>query len=208
MYKFAFLISVLLIVAPLNVYAYGPFDYTNPTHYREKLPVVEKYHFNKDVETLKNGMDGKSVGDDLSYVLRTFPNHHRALNSMMRLWRRYQQKNAIPPGLTRDKTPDYWYKRAISFSPHDGVVKMLYGIYLHSEGKLDQALVLYKEAEVNLPAAFLSELHYDMGLLFIKMKKYRDAALQAHKAYVLGYPLPGLREKLKAVGAWPKYTAH
>jgi hypothetical protein len=62
---------------------YGPFDYTNARHYREKLPIVERAHFNRDVESLRRGQTAVRPGPDLHYVLGTFPNHHRALYSML-----------------------------------------------------------------------------------------------------------------------------
>ena len=64
--------------------AYGPFDYTNPTHFRERLPIVETYHFTLKVETLEAGETGTEPGGDLDYTLRAFPNHHRALYAMGR----------------------------------------------------------------------------------------------------------------------------
>ena len=66
---------------------YGPYDYTNPTHFRDKLPIVNDYHFNARVENLVGGNKEESShpGGDLNYVLMAFPNHHRALAAMMRL---------------------------------------------------------------------------------------------------------------------------
>ena len=60
---------------------YGPYDYRTQ---RDKLLIVEQYHFTPSVENLIHGESG-SLGNELSYTLNTSPNHHRALVAMMRL---------------------------------------------------------------------------------------------------------------------------
>jgi tetratricopeptide (TPR) repeat protein len=191
---------MVVSLAFVSVKAYGPYDYTNPEHVRDKLPIVEQYHFNADVENLTGTMGDATVGANLWYVIRTFPNHHRALNSYARLWRRYLKKGQIPPGVSRGHTPEYCFERAMQFAPHDGVVPMLYGNYLYQLGKLDQALKLYKQAAAIIPDS--PELHYNLGLLYLEENDYRLASVHAKKAYDLGFPLPGLRNKLIRAGVW------
>ena len=36
----------------------------------------------------------------------------------------------------------------------------------------------------------------------LKKKEYEKASAHAQKAYALGFPLPGLKNKLKAAGKW------
>lgn len=188
-----------LIAASAIAGRHGPFDYTNPKHVRDKLPIVEKWHFSRNVENLIKG-DTASIVGDLAYVLRSFPNHHRALNSMARLWRESMQKNAIPHRANASQTPEYWFDKAISFAPHDGTVRLVYGIHLHKLKKFNQALALYKQAEELLPNS--PEVHYNTGLLYVAKGDYDKAKVHATKAYSLGYPLSGLRNKLIAAGAW------
>ena len=69
-------------------------DYTNPEH-REKLAVVERFHFTPQVERLEKGQSGY-LGDDISYTLDHFANHHRALTSLARLALR--EKTSRPRG--------------------------------------------------------------------------------------------------------------
>jgi tetratricopeptide (TPR) repeat protein len=88
----------------------------------------------------------------------------------------------------------------MQFNPRDGMVPLIYGIHLHKVRKLDEALKLYKAAEKLEPRA--SEVHYNLGLLYVDKKDYRQAVLHAKKAYQLGYPLPGLRNKLISLGVW------
>ncbi|MFQ5761078.1 MAG: tetratricopeptide repeat protein [Acidiferrobacterales bacterium] len=194
------IVAVALLAFPLGAGAYGPFDYTNPEHVREKLPIVEQYHFNINVENLTGTMPGGSIGDHLWYVIRSFPNHHRALNAMARLWRESLQEGRTPRGLDPEKTPDFLFYRAMRFAPHDGVVPLLYAIHLHRMKKYDQALKMYKRAEELLPRS--AELHYNLGLLYVARREYGLALSHARQAYKLGYPLPGLKTKLIAAGVW------
>jgi len=179
---------------------YGPYDYTNPIHFQKYLPVVERYHFSQKVEREFQGMAGYFL-DDLHYVLRAFPNHHRALNTLSRYWLPYLRSNSLPkyfPDPTQ--TPDYWFNKAMDFAPHDGVVPMLYAIRFHRLGKYSAALEQYKEALKIIPDNI--ELHYNLGLLYSDMQEYELALTHAHKAYAAGHQLPGLRLKLERAGKW------
>ena len=59
---------------------YGPYDYH--TH-KDKLQVVERYHFTAVVEALTRGSQNTLAGGDIDYTLRAFPNRHRALLAMV-----------------------------------------------------------------------------------------------------------------------------
>jgi tetratricopeptide (TPR) repeat protein len=178
--------------------AYGPFDYTDASHFREKLPIVEKFHLNSDVENLRRGQSGTIMGD-LDYTLRAFPNHHRALNS---IWR-YLIANpsaGVPPF----RSADCYFNRAIRFSPKDGTARMIYGSYLFKRGDREGALQRYQEALDIQPES--AEAHYNMGLLQVELKRFDQALGHAHKAYALGYPLKGLENRLKRAGKWREPT--
>jgi len=174
--------------------AYGPFDYTDPTHRRDNLPIVEQFHFSSDVENLRRGQSSTIIGD-LDYTLRAFPNHHRALNSVAR----YLQANptaAIAPY----RSAECYFNRAMRFRPGDGTVRMIYGTYLFKRGERQAALQRYEEALTLKPES--AEAHYNMGLLQLDLKRTDEALEHAHKAYALGYPLQGLKNRLKRAGAW------
>lgn len=173
--------------------AYGPFDYTNPVHKRDKLPIVETHHFNTDVENLVRGQSGSVIGD-LDYTLRAFPNHHRALYAVAR----YQLRVGRIGKPFR--SAECYFDRAIRFKPNDGVVYMLYGIYLHRKGDLKQALEQYNHALALMPKS--AEAHYNLGLLNVDLKDYQAARANALRADELGYPLPGLKNKLRKLGVW------
>jgi len=172
---------------------FGPFDYTNPQHVKERLPVVEHHHFNSNVENLVGGQTG-FIWQDLAYVLRAFPNHHRALYTMGR----YQRKQPFEH-LEQDTlhSMSCYFDRAIRMQPLDGTVYSLWAIYLHKDKKLDEAKIKYEKAlEIDKDN---SEFQYNYGLLMFDMKNYDEARKHAEIAKKLGYPLPGLLNKLKRI---------
>lgn len=182
-----------------NVF-YGPYDYTNPQHVRDYLPVVELYHFNSDIENLRGSIDQNAVAGHIMYVIRSFPNHHRALISATKVWERDGTPANPPRGVGRNQTPDFLYKRAIDFAPNDGVVRLLYGIYLVDSGRESEALTLLDQAAVLAPDT--ADNHYNLGLMYLRIGVKDKAETHASKAYKLGHPLPGLRKKMVAAGIW------
>jgi tetratricopeptide (TPR) repeat protein len=175
---------------------YGPYDYTNPDHFHNRLPVVEQHHFTSKVENLISG-ESATLEQDLNYTLRTFPNHHRALWSVARL----QLKTPRPLGGDPTYlTAECYFERAIQFSPQDGTARMVYGIYLHKKGEHANALAQYKDALQLMPNS--SEAHYNVGLLYLDMNNMVAAREHAEKAYSMGYPLQGLKNRLVQAGQW------
>ena len=174
---------------------YGPFDYTNAQHRAEKMPIVVRAHFTTQVETLKRGETALRPGHDIDYTLRAFPNHHRALHSMAKY--QIQSKKSPPPGA--QYSAECYFERAMRFNASDGMVKMIYGIFLHQIGKHSDAVSMYKSALALLPKS--AEVHYNLGLALLDIGQVADATKHAKMAYELGYPLPGLRNKLEAKGA-------
>jgi tetratricopeptide (TPR) repeat protein len=156
-------------------------------------PNVGGLHFKPQVERLESGATSTIMGD-LDYILRAIPNHHRALWAVSRYERRFGMKGEYPPA-------ECYFKRAIEFRPNDPAVHLIFGMHLHLSGKLDEALKEYKISEQIFPNS--PELYYNMGLLYFDRKEYALAKQHAQKAYQMGYPLPGLRNKLKSIGQWP-----
>lgn len=175
---------------------YGPFDYRNPVHRAEKLPVVEAYHFTQSVEMLVKGKSG-SVGSDLDYTLRHFPNHARALASMSQLFLRHGGER---PGGVR-YTLSCWFERARRFAPQDGMVLLVEAVHLQEAGQPSKAL------EKLLQAARLepdnANVRYNLGLAYAKTGKLDRAVEEAKAAYGAGFPLPGLKNLLASKGVWP-----
>ncbi len=177
----------------------GGLDYRRFSSSEAPLSTVEKRHFTNQVESLQGGENNTSPIKDINYTLRAFPNHHRALYTLIRHFTRDSgggnntgsQRSSIIP-------PECYLKRAGKFVPNDPNVPLLHALYLHRLGHLDKADSMYRQAIDIAPSS--PEAHYNHGLLLFKQKKFDAAQAAARKAYELGYPLPGLRKKLKAKG--------
>jgi len=169
-------------------------DYANPDD-RQNLIVVERYHFTPNVERLVRGESG-SLGADLDYTLQHFPNHVRALASMARLGLR--DKTEKPQGAKFSIA--CYFDRAIRFRPDDAQVRSAFGGYLLALGQDDHALEQLQEAVRMAPDSAVT--HYNLGLLYFKRHDYAHAREAAQQAYRLGFPLPGLKDKLQAAGQW------
>lgn len=134
---------------------------------------------------------------EFDYVLRAFPNHPDILYSRIML----EMKRAATPGLKAYVTPPECYlQRAEVFRPQQPHVYQLYAMYLGMLGKTDQAVEYYQRALVLDSKS--AELNYNLGLAYFEKKDYGQALRYAREAYALGFPLPGLRNKLRAAGVW------
>lgn len=202
LFLFAYL-SVMMPLASAKEYfecgslenSYGPFDYRNSA-FVKNLYLVESAHFTSNVETLESGSTAAMPGHDLDYTLRAFPNHHRALNSMANYQIRFP--GSVPPEASH--TAECYFERALRFTPDDATVRMLRGIYYAKIGKNQKALDDYKYTLEKSPNS--SQIHYNIGLLYVKLKNFKLARMHAKRAYELGFPLPGLRDQLKRSGEW------
>jgi tetratricopeptide (TPR) repeat protein len=171
---------------------YGPFDFrTTPFPKRD---IVERYHFTTEVATLQRGVSG-SIGGDIDYTLRAFPNHPRALHSMA-LYGRQLGTTHVP----RANWPvECYFERAIRFAPDDPQVRALYADYLiHLKRPQDAKRQLETAERFELSPT----VAYNLGLAWAELKEYDKARELARRAYAGGIEFTGLRDRLKAAGAW------
>jgi len=175
--------------------AFGPFDYRKVAILPFEIHLVEGAHFTEEVEQNVKGSSSYVAGD-IDYTLRAWPNHARALAAMSRqgmIEKTYQPRGAHFP-------VDCYFLRAFQFAPDDGTPHAVYGNHLIAIGKNEQAMAEFKRAvelEPDNPT-----INYNAGLAYMKTKEYDKALAHAKKAYSLNFPLPGLRNKLIAVGKW------
>ncbi|MBB3220082.1 tetratricopeptide repeat protein [Pseudoduganella umbonata] len=169
-------------------------DYTNAED-RQKLDVVERFHFTPQVERLERGQSGYLV-DDIGYTLDHFANHHRALTAMARL--AVREKSSRPKGAKY--SIECYFDRAIRFRPDDSRVRAIFGGYLLVLGQEEAALTQLQEAARLEPNNATNQ--YNLGLLHLRRKNFDKARQAAKRAYELGIPLPGLKNKLVAAGQW------
>lgn len=171
----------------------GPFDYR--TVDRGTLALVEPYHFTPPVERLEAGESGL-IGADLSFVLRSFPNHHRALAAIVRL--SVKEKTRRPAG--SHYSVDCWIDRAERFAPDDPKIRVISGYYLTKQGNHRGAVEeLRKAIEMGEDDG---NVHYNLGLALLELKDYSGALVAAQNAYARKFPLDGLKRRLKALGKW------
>ena len=174
--------------------AYGPFDYRSASP--DKKQLVEGAHFTREVEQLIRGKTSTTPVGDLDYTLRAFPNHPRALYSLMKWGERKKTEN--PSGA---HWPIWCYfDRAIRFQPEDAQVRILYGLYLQKKGRFSQSLEQLQEAERF--AGDSANVLYNIGLVYLDLNNADKALEYAHRAYKLGFPLKGLRNRLERAGKW------
>lgn len=172
--------------------AYGPFDFYTD---KDKLPIVESAHFTPSVETLRAGITS-SVGREIDYTLRAFPNHPRALMAMVRLGEK--ERSEHPKGSRWSVT--CYLERAIRFRPEDGMARMIYGIHLAKQKKNKEAVEQLEKAREL--AEDNANLHYNLGLVYFDLGRYDDSLKHAHEAYRLGFQLMGLKNKLVKAKQW------
>jgi tetratricopeptide (TPR) repeat protein len=171
-------------------------DYLDPSA-QKKIQGIEAHHFTSDVEDLIRGKAQAGVGGELAFVLNWIPNHHRALQALVRLALRDKTEK---PYQTDPYTVTCWLHRAMVFSPQDGQVYLIYGVYLARIGKYKQAQERLETADSLLVNN--ANVSYNLGLVFYELKDYERALERAKRAYASGFPLPGLRQKLVQAGVW------
>jgi len=170
----------------------GPWDHQVD---KGRLKTVESFHFTPEVETLIRGKSGP-IAADLDFTLRSFPNHHRALMAMM-LW---GEKTKSPQPVGAGYPVECYFHRAMQFRPEDTIVRMIYATFLNKNARAAEALQQLERASTLARDNAFS--HYNIGLIYLDMKKYDEAVAAAHVAHQLGFTRPDLRERLKAVGKW------
>lgn len=162
----------------------------------QRLVTVERNHFNSDVRSLIKGQSVTHPGGDIMFVLGHFPNHIPALEALVRL--SFRERTAKPPGI---KNPVHCtLERAIAFRPEDPMPRTLYGVYLARMKQNDKAIEQLEKAEEGRPDD--ANVLYNLGLLYFDKKDYDRSLAYAKRAYDLGFPLPGLKDKLAGIGRW------
>lgn len=173
---------------------FGPLDYRSAP--RADVDIVERYHFTPKVQSLIAGSTSLTPGGDLGYTLKVFPNHHRALMVAMQ----YAEKAKKDPPPELAYSIRCWFDRAERFRPDDGVVQALYGTFLIRNGNIKEGLARL-EHSIEMDGGN-GNIHYIVGLAYFDAKIYDKSLESAHRAYQMGFALPGLKNKLKKIGKW------
>lgn len=187
---------LLLLLFSANTYSSDQLNnnyYGNLTKDQKQLLMLnEQHHLYKAIKNAKTGKMHRLTyaKADYHYILARWPNHPKALIGMTRVLLKLKAKPEI----------DLMYQNAIELFPMVPETYVLYGIYLYKEGE-------YNKAESNfLKATQLrkdyAEGYYNLALSYLAQDKKELAVKNAHKAYDLGFPLPGLRNKLQKLNLW------
>lgn len=169
-------------------------DYNDPAM-KARLQIVEDYHFDADVRALRKGQSG-SIASDLDFVLRNVPNHYDALALMGR----WQTQNGQPRSSDgAAERAECYFLRAIEFRPTDARLHLIHAIFLHQSKRYADAEREYLQTESM--GGGDAELYYNLGLLMLDQGNVARAREYASKAYGMGYPLPGLRNRLRQQGS-------
>lgn len=172
---------------------YGPYDYNTQ---KDKLGIVEVAHFTPKVAALISGERGYLAGD-LDYTLRAFPNHHRALESLIELALRSKTTSIQYMSFS---VPCYFI-RASKFVPTDGMVNALYANYLSRIGQKELAK---SEAELAIKKTPNNpRVAYNIGLAYFYLGDYKSAKEYSLMAKKLGSSAVGLDKLLSGSAPQP-----
>ena len=176
---------------------FGPFDYR--TAPKGALENVETNHFTPQVEQMIRGVTTgvTDMGKDVAYVLGVFPNHPRALITMMRLGEK--DRNDQPRGA--DRSIECYFDRAVRYARDDTVARLLYAMWLRKKGRTEDSLAQTRFAE-GVAVKENPLTHYNIGMSYFELGQYDQAAAAALRARDLGLDRPELIDRLKGVKKW------
>jgi tetratricopeptide (TPR) repeat protein len=133
----------------------------------------------------------RQVMADLNFTLIRYPNHYLALEQLVR----YAQNGGKPYEYGE---PQCYFNWARQFASNDAQVVVAEAYFAWKTGNKQRAEDLYRWAMELDPQ--LVTAPYNLGLLYVELKQYDKAVEQAIAAYSMGYPLPGLRNRLREAG--------
>ncbi len=180
---------------------YGPFDYRTAGPSDREL--VEGAHFSIEYQNYLKGQKKSSrkanempLAAGFGYTLWAFPNHPQALAAMEDLGIRYKTER-LPESLFRVHC---FFQRAVRFAADDPLVRAIYSYYYARRGMSAEAKDQIKRA-TELESTDNNVFVY-IAFAHIEMKEFDNAATAAKQAYLLGYKLPGLKQRLTRAGKW------
>jgi len=172
---------------------YGPYDYRlAPPEQRE---LVEHAHFTHDVAELRKPMF-QYFGPDLHYTLWAFPNHPRALLTLINLT--VKDKSLQPTSLPY--TAECYFERALRFKSDDVLARMIYALFLKTYNRKEEAL---RQLDFVVETAGESPMsYYNAGKLYFELGQLEKSQAAMRIAVEQGVPYTDLIDKLKQAGQW------
>ena len=187
---------------------FGPYDYfdindeSDAKYVEGRYWEIDKIHTDQAVPILsKRGRitqgDLQYAGNQLDYTLRAIPNDPKALKLMVDYDR---MRRSNPTLVSPIPLPECYFQRALEFRADQEHISLIFGVYLHQIKQYTTAIAQFKRAIALNDKA--TEAYYNLALSLIASGDIKGAVPYAKKAYELGFPLPGLREKLRRKGVW------
>jgi predicted Zn-dependent protease len=133
---------------------------------------------------------------DIGYTLKSSPNHHRALLTLVNLG---AKTKSLQPGAL-EYSIECWFDRALRYRPDDNIVRMIFAQYLVQIGRAPDAkqqLTFATSAAGDNPLT-----HHNIGLVYFEMGEFDMALVQAHEARKLGFERSRLESLLVQKGKW------
>lgn len=176
------------------------FDFLDPSK-AWNVNDLNTNHCDANVRSLKGSARHgvrHQIMNDIDFTLAHMPNHHPCLMAVVR----YQAKKGYPffPAERRFPSAECYLRNAQYLFPDDFFLWSLLGVNHYHQGKYDAAVKAFLTVLEKQPRN--AEVLYNLGLTYFAQKDYTKSEEAARKAYQLGFPLPGLKRKLRAVGAW------
>ena len=91
--------------------------------------------------------------------------------------------------------------KVIQNVPTSEIAYTVQGIIYYQQGDYERARDVLREGNDQLDGQS-AEIHYNLGLVLLKLGQPQVAREHGKEAYRLGYPLPGLKRKLERAGVW------
>jgi hypothetical protein len=92
-------------------------------------------------------------------------------------------------------------QRSIEAQPARPEPYVMLAIIHRKARKLDQARDVLRQAD-EVTGGNSAEIQYNLGLINLELGDTTAANVNARQAYRLGYPLPGLKDRLRKLGKW------
>lgn len=156
----------------------------------QQLQNVEKFHLPGCSEGLTSKRFEAAVAD-CEFILRYFPNHPKALLTAAELCSAWKSARCNTDG---------YFEAAIAVNPRVSATYTTKGVFLLRANRVVDAIGALKQAAALDPGSINAQ--YNLGLAYLEAKQYDLANRHAQRAYQLGAPVPGLRDRLKKAGYW------
>ena len=154
---------------------------------------LERARYEKD-KTRRNFMYNQ-VTMETSYTLARVPETSPLMPGLL------ANMAAAARGLGNDDRAVEYLQHAVELLPENPATYVSLGLLYRSMGDLQKSRDVFVRGS-KATGESSPELNYDFALLLLQLKEFPLAVHHARLAYSLGFPLPGLKNKLKKLGLW------